>query len=402
MERFVNQQFDRGALKVAFLMTGLPCGGAENALKTLLSRLDRKLFTPIVMCIGPLGDVGSELLQTRSTTMYWNVKMHPIAAGINFDVFRILKDESVHLLCDSITRAQTQALSVAAKLALGIPNVSWVHHTKRVRPHFHQELISRVCLRRYDRVIAVGSSQRTWLCRAYALDPDRVSIVHNGIPLEGFVNLPTAEQAKRALGIEPHRPVIGITAQLRPEKDHQNLFAAMRLVVRRFPEALLVLVGDGLLREYLNGLARGYGLLGNVRFLGQRRDIPNIVASYDVGVLSSWVVETLPLAVLEYMAAGKPTVATDVGSVSDLVAQGETGFLVPAKAPEALAERLLAVLQNRKLALRMGATAARVVRRRFSAAAMVSGMQTVFHEVMSKHGERPSPRKSVVQVGALS
>ena len=333
--------------------------------------------------MGPLGEVGAELLKGGAMTMYWNVGMHPLDTGSYFKIVRVLKEESVSILCDSLTRAQTQVLSLIAKLALGIPIVSWVHHTRRMRPRFHQELISRVCLRKFDRVIAVGSAQRQWLCREYALEPDRVTIIHNGISLQSFESLPDTIQAKRALGIEPHRPVVGITAQLRPEKDHQNLLAAMKLVVHRYPTALLVLVGDGQIRDDLYGLARSYGLLGNVRFLGQRRDIPSIVAAYDVGVLSSWVVETFPLAVSSDMAAGKPTVSTDVGSVSDLITVGKTGFLVPAKAPAALANCILTILQDTELASQMGGTASRIVRQRFSAETMASGMQAVFREVLS-------------------
>jgi glycosyltransferase involved in cell wall biosynthesis len=389
MQRFISQECTRGRDKIAFVMTHLLCGGAENALKALLDRLDRNMFSPVVICMDALGDIGLDLLGQRCTTMYWDVGKSPIAPRRYFDLVRILRTESVDLLCDAITQAQTQALSVVATLALGIPLISWVHHTKRMRTRLHQELISRVCLPRYNRVIAVGSAQCTWLCRDYALVPERITVVHNGISLEPFVNLPDTIQAKRALGIEPRRPVIGITAQLRPEKDHETLLAAMRLVVHRFPEALLVLVGDGQRRKYLHDLARSYGLSQNVLFLGQRRDISNIVAAYDVGVLSSgpWV-ETLPLAVLEYMAAGKPTVATDVGSVSDLVSVEETGFLVRPQAPDAFATKILTILGDRDLAVRMGATAAKIVRQRFSAEAMALRMQSVFGEVLGKHPDR--------------
>jgi len=400
MERFVCQESDRDTIKIAFAITGLSCGGAENALKTLLDRLDRKIFTPIVICMGLLGDVGTELLRGGATTMYWDVGMHPMHAGGYVKILRVLKEESVDILCDSLTRAQTQVLSLAAKLALGIPIVSWVHHTKRVRPRFHQELISRICLRRYDRIMAVGSAQREWLCREYALEPARVTVIHNGISLQAFEELPDTIQAKRDLGIEPHRPVVGITAQLRPEKDHQNLLAAMKLVVLAHPDALLIVTGDGQIQDELYRVAQNYGLLGNVRFLGQRRDVPNIVAAYDVGVLSSWVVETLPLAVLEYMAAGKPTVSTDVGSVSDLVTSGKTGFLVPAKDPNALANGILNILQDTERALQMGAMASKEVRQRFSAEAMASGIQTVFREVLLSRKEKPVARKSLDQVGS--
>jgi len=376
--RFVN-------LKIAFVVNTLACGGAEKALLSLLGHFDTYLFQPLVVCLGSLAELGEDLLSKGTTTIYWGLGDSRFGPRRLFRLLKILRKESVDLICDAITQAQTQVLVAIAKKRLRVPAVCWVHNTGRVSPRFHQELIARISLPRYNRIITVGSSQRNELCRAYHLDSEKVVTVHNGIPFEPFDNIPSPGNAKTTLGIEPSRSVIGITAQLRPEKHHENLLAAIRIITSHIPNVLLLIVGDGPRRTHLEQVSENLGISKNVRFLGKRDNIPDIVAAYDVGVLSSLpVVETLPLAVLEYMAAAKPTVATNVGSLSDIVFENKTGFLVPPQDPIALAGKIIKLLKEPYLAIDMGRQAATIVRQRFSVQSMVSGLESCFREVTVK------------------
>lgn len=384
MEHFISPcDSERGRIRVGFLVTQLRCGGAETALLTLLDLMDRRVFKPVVICTGELGDLGHELLRRGTTDMFWCVAksaLNPMRLG---RVSTLVRQLGIDILCDAITQAQTQVLSIFTKVRVGIPVVAWVHNTGRMIPRSHQEILARVCLPQYDKVIAVGSAQSEFLRRAYGIRKKRIAIVHNGIQVGRFSKLPSTEDAKTALGIDPTRPVLGITAQLRPEKNHECLLEAVRLLLSDIPDLLVLVVGDGSRGPVLRKLAQDLGIGANVWFLGQRSDVPEIVASFDVGVLCSRpAVETLPVAVLEYMAAGKPTVATDVGSVSDLVLPNKTGYLVPWGSPSALAERVRELIRQPAKAIQMGAKAAEIVRSRFTADRMNLGMEQVLLEVV--------------------
>jgi glycosyltransferase involved in cell wall biosynthesis len=156
-------------------------------------------------------------------------------------------------------------------------------------------------------------------------------------------------------------------AMFRPEKSHEVLFEAVRRLLPRFPGLRVFLVGDGPRREELVTMVDRLGLGGTVRFLGLRPDAPRLSAAFDVVVLTSApFVETLPFSLLEAMAQGVPAVATRVGSLSEIVDDGDAGFLVPAGDATAFADALGRILEDAPLRARLGAQGREWIRREFS------------------------------------
>ena len=174
------------------------------------------------------------------------------------------------------------------------------------------------------------------------------------IPPEKIVVLPTAyipsEQSegvdvRAELGLAAGTPVIATAANLRVEKALEVLIEAHATVVRSFPDAHLLIVGDGPCRAGLEQRRDELGLTGHVHLLGRRSDIDSILRDVDICAMSSdW--EGMPLFALETMAAAKPMVATDVGGLPEIVSPGHTGLLVPPRDPSALAEALVSLLAD--------------------------------------------------------
>jgi len=149
-----------------------------------------------------------------------------------------------------------------------------------------------------------------------------------------------------------------------PQKNHRLLVEAFAQALARLPSMELWLVGEGSLRPQVEEQVQKAGLVEHVRFLGLRRDIPELLSQADALLLpSDW--EGVPLVVLEAMAAGKPVVATKVGGVPELVEHGVTGFLVPPGDPGALAEAILQVASSGELRRQMGEAGWERVRERF-------------------------------------
>jgi glycosyltransferase involved in cell wall biosynthesis len=240
-----------------------------------------------------------------------------------------------------------QAL-VAARLAR-VPRLLVTHHTPE--------------LPRRDNLAGRAWQRLGWATRPeviYTSEADRERdarrpshVVPLGIDLERFT------AARPAL--EKSRPLVGNVARLAPQKDHRTLLEAARLV----PEAEFVLVGDGELRDELERSAGP-----NARLLGERADVPELLASFDVFAFPS-LFEGLCLAVIEAQAAGVPVVATPVGGIRETVVDGETGVLVPTRDPEALATAIRRLLEDRPAAAGMAEEAKRRVRERFSVERMV-------------------------------
>jgi glycosyltransferase involved in cell wall biosynthesis len=204
---------------------------------------------------------------------------------------------------------------------------------------------------------AVGEASRAMVCALSGLPAERVEVIPNGIDLEQFKpSSPMSSQRRlfrRELSIADETEIAIHAAGLRPIKDQATLLQGWRLVVsehhgmRKRPPLLLI-AGDGECRRPLEELTRQLKINETVRFLGQRGDLHKLLPSCDLFVLSS-LSEGLSFAVLEAMACGLATVATDVGGNRELIKDGVNGFLVPPRDPRALAIAIRKVLEDSHL-----------------------------------------------------
>ena len=227
-----------------------------------------------------------------------------------------------------------------------------------------------------DRYIAVSNEVKERLRKDMAVPESKIKVVHNGIRLARF-SRQTDPELRRELTQGSGRPIVLTPARLHSQKGHIYLLQAAALV----PDALFVLAGEGPERRSLEDVAKGLGLETRVRFLGQREDIPDLLACCDVFVLPS-LYEGLPLSVLEAMAAGKPVVATRIGGTAEAVVHGVTGMLVPPENPRELAAAIRTLLADSSLAARLAEAGRARVAERFSSEAMIQGVMATYDEVV--------------------
>jgi glycosyltransferase involved in cell wall biosynthesis len=180
-------------------------------------------------------------------------------------------------------------------------------------------------------------------------------------------------------------PTAICVASLLNKKGHVHLLEAFRRVRRRAPAARLLLVGEGPLRSALEKAAAGPDLDGAVYFAGYRADVAALLSRCDLFVLSS-LEEGMPNALLEAMAAGIPSVVTDVGGNAEVIEEGITGYLVPASDPEALAGRITDLLLDPDLRRRQGEVARRRFESRFTLERMTSAYHALYDEVLERSG----------------
>lgn len=179
----------------------------------------------------------------------------------------------------------------------------------------------------------------------------QVHVIPNGIDLSKFSKQSPDPTLKEALG--PQAKVIGMVANLVPVKNHALLFQAIPAILRRFPEARFVLVGEGPLRKTLEEKAKQMKIEHSIHFLGYRSDIHRILPLFHVGILCSHV-EVHPIALIEMQAMGIPVVAPKVGGIPEVIQEDKTGILIPSNSPESLAEAICELLSNPKKASQYG------------------------------------------------
>jgi len=241
------------------------------------------------------------------------------------------------------------------------------------KARFFIRLLSRLC----KRVTAVNRETASYLENLLGWPKDRVATIVNGIDLQAFGE---ARPDRASLGLAEQDRVIGIVARLEPVKGHDVLFTAFTQVQEKFPDAALLVVGDGSRRQELERMADSLGIAGRVRFLGMRRDVPQLLAAMDVMALSS-LEEGLPVSILEAMGAGLPVVASAVGGIPAVVQDLETGMLVPAGDVQALAGALERVLGDAVLARAMGTAGFRLVSGKYGANAMVQSYREIYDAI---------------------
>jgi len=158
------------------------------------------------------------------------------------------------------------------------------------------------------------------------------------------------------LGAEADTPVVGTFAHLSKKKGYYDLFGAMPAILRELPKAQFWIVGQGKLWQELHQIARDSGVMDNIRFLGFRRDVPDLMNAIDVMALPSRR-EPCALVYVEAALSRKPCVACRSGGAPESIEDGQTGILVPVKDSEAIASAVLSLLTNRDQAAQMGKAA---------------------------------------------
>jgi glycosyltransferase involved in cell wall biosynthesis len=240
---------------------------------------------------------------------------------------------------------------------------------------------------RTDRLIAVGQRVRDELVAAGIGTPERHVVIPPGIDPSPPAD-PVA--ARGRLDVAPNAPVLACVGRLTGIKRPDRLLAVAARLRDRHPDLVVLLAGDGELRDQLEAEAGRQRI--DVRFLGWRGDVATVYAAADIAVLTSDN-EGMPVALIEAAQCGRPAVATDVGSVAEVVDHGRTGLVVPPQV-DALAVSIDTLLADPDRRAAMGAAAAAHAHERFSVAALAQATATVYDDVL-RSGSANVPQRRV-------
>lgn len=231
-----------------------------------------------------------------------------------------------------------------------------------------QKIIEKQIFKTADRIAANSEAVKNYLT-AGGIAAKKINVIYNGLDLQRLtpkitdkkticeeLNLPTDEKIK----------FITLVANLRHDVKNQPMFLrAAQKILQKNTDAHFVLAGEGELKEKLETLAKESKIENKTHFIGRCEKVPELLSVSYACVLTSFA-EGFSNAILEYMAAGKPVVATDVGGASEAIVEGETGFLVDSDDDENLASRLTELLENEEKAKQFGIKGSEIVRQKFS------------------------------------
>ncbi len=371
-------------IRVLYMIGTLGVGGTERQLIQLIRYLDREQFEPTVACMSELGPLALDLEQLGVPVHLYGLKglrdRSPVQVmkallEIAGDVRRRAPD-IVHaqlfwanVLCGLMSKLGGARILITSRRGLGL--------FKDGRPNYQclenmTNAVTAAVIINSQRVGADVSLRERWV-------RNKIHLIYNGVEWRKFVqpSVPPTEMRLR-LGIPVDVPLVGSVANLIPYKGHADLVRAMAQVVQRIPDAHLALVGrDDGTQASLTSLAEELGLTGRVHFLGSRQDVVNCLHSFDVQALASHE-EGFSNVILEGMAAGKAIVATDVGGNAEAIVHDSTGFIVPPRAPDAMAAALIDLLLDPERRTAMGLAGQKRAREIFSVETMVRKVEFLY------------------------
>ena len=364
-----------------YLITDLDIGGAEKSLYQLVSNLNRKEFTPVVISLTEKGQIGRRIEEE-------GVEVLSLQAKSRFDpsfvlrLLRILKRKRPHILHSYLFHANFIG-RIAGKFC-GIPIIISSVRTQE-KEQWHHLYLNMFTQWMADRQICVSREVEKFVQRRAKVPACKLLTIHNGLDLKDFDFLKnkSSEAKKKELSLTQFNSVVGTVGHLTEAKGIMYLLKAFSLVLKDAPRSCLLIVGEGKLRELLSELADRLKISAQVKFLGLREDALEIMRVMDIFVLSSlW--EGFPNVILEAQALGKPVVTTWVGGCREIIKDGENGFLVPPGDPWSLYQSIKILLEKPSLRETFGQRGRELVKKKFTLRRMVSSTENLYRRLLAE------------------
>jgi sugar transferase (PEP-CTERM/EpsH1 system associated) len=347
-------------------------GGAESVLISLVERLDKSRYSSMV-CLLSEGWLKTQLEKRQVETVVIP-QLRSLDVAWLFRLYRLLKDREIHVM-HSHEFATNVYAGFLSRLT-GVPLVATAHGKNYYGDKWRRRAAYRFVARQAT-MVAVSHDLKRFLVERIGIPPGSIRVVHNGIDLSRYAVHDENHVVRAELGISAGQRVIGTVGNLFAVKGQTYLLRACKAVASAYPNCVLLVAGEGEQLGPLEKEAFDLGIAGDVKFLGFRDDVPSLLQAMEVFVLPS-LSEGLPLSILEALALQKPVVATNVGGIPEIVEDGATGYLVPPRNPEALADKILLLLRDPQIAANIGQAGRKKVEKDFGLEQMVREYQSLY------------------------
>jgi glycosyltransferase involved in cell wall biosynthesis len=376
---------------VLHLLIGDVFGGAEEHALSILAGIGTHGFEPCLAAPAKL------IAAMEPTLTDAGVKCLPLQFSSRLDVLtgarllRFMRRENIALLHCHLFTASLFGAGIARMAGVGAvletchgPEV-W-RMGKGLRASFW---VDRQVGRLVDMYTAVSHAAARHLIGNKRVPKNKIRVIHNGRDLDRFAATDARRRAatRAALGLGDE-PTILTLARLEEQKGHRHLIDALAILAARRPNLVTLFAGEGPLEQGLQAQCAALGLTDRVRFLGYRRDVPELLEAADFIVLPS-LYEGLPLVAIEALAAERPMIATEVDGTPEVVIDGKTGLLVPPASPVAIAAAIERLLESPELASRLASDGCKFVRENFAVRRQIEQTTALYAELtgLGREGE---------------
>lgn len=383
-------------LRVLHPITRLIIGGAQENTMLTADLLDKRTWAVDVLCGPQTGSEGSliEAVRERGTPLFIEPALVREISPFKDLLALVRLTQRMRRGGYVVVHTHSSKAGILGRWAAWLARVPVIVHTVHGWGHHERQhplmraayvILERLSLLITDRLIVVSPQNvDKGLADGIGAPADYV-VIRSGIELERFGHPQVArDETRRAWGIPLYAPVVGTVTRLSTQKAPLDFVRAASCIAQTRPDVWFIMVGDGDLRPQVEALATELGIRDRLVLTGLRRDVPELMAAFDIFALSSlW--EGLPRVLPQAMATGLPIVATAADGTAEAVTQGVNGFLTPPGDPQILAGMVLQLLQNPALAQQMGA-AGRARVDEFSDTRMVAQIDALYRELLAAKG----------------
>ena len=358
---------------ILFVTVGYTLGGSENMIARIAPRLKTRGYKVRVLAFKNWGPISDKLKASgiECTTLKGKGKYD---LRVLWRYFRLLRKAPPDLIIAFLYRAYIPTRIFSS--LLGIQNISSVRDVQKWMNPFH--IFFERLTENFSAIIYSCSNAVTrFLIKDIGINKERVVTIPNGIDVDSFSVKIDTEKKLKGLGLNSKIKIVGTVCRLHePKKGIKTLLEATKELQKEIDFQLLI-VGTGKDEKSLRKMAQAEKI--NVSFLGERKDVKEILQVMDIFVLAS-LYEGFPVVSLEAMAAGLPIVASNVGGLMEAVSDGETGFLVEPGNPAILADRIKELLLKGSLRKKFGEKGFMRVKENFSIDKTVDRIENLWHE----------------------
>lgn len=391
------------------VIDNLDIGGAQEVVRTLVKYLASHSCQPIV-CTFKDGPLRQDIERSGVCVEVLPGRRHSVVAlplfvvdmvGIWRALARLVKKHQVDVIQTHILRS-LDFLVLFLRYATPLRVVLWTFHnvsfelTASQLPKYpwmlgpkklSHRLLYRLTSRLVDGFVAVSDDVKKAMLEIIGPIGDKVVVICNGVDTQKYQQMVDKPFVRNQLGLAADSRLITLVATLKEQKGHRYLIEALASIVPQHPDVHVLFIGDGPLRGELQLQVKRLDLNDHIHFLGNRQDVPELLAASDLFILPSlW--EGLSMALLEAMATGLPIVASEVSGTTQAMVPGETGLLVPPGDASKLAGAIAELLSDRGRAQTMGAAAKRSVEAKFGARKQADEHLALYQQLLQRETTR--------------
>ena len=360
----------------------------ECLILMLTERIDKSKFNISIVSLTEPERVSetflesAKILTSQTHLIPWKMSK-PFATSI-LKLISLIKRYEIDILHTHEVRTNFVGL-IAARLT-GIKVVAsihgWVMNTVPFSWKLYQHFDRRV-IRRFDHIIVGSKFLRNEIIKM-GLSSQKVTTIHNAIDTTSLDLSASSLNFKKKYNLNSTDTLIGTVGRISREKGHKYLLEAAKIVIQDHPDVKFLIVGEGKIRIELERYAKTLGIFENVIFTGYYENLSEVLAAIDLFVIPS-LTESLPLVVLEAMAAGKPVISTNVGGIPEIIIHGETGLLVRPQNGMELANSIITMLNNNDLLFKMAKKGKQFVHVEFSIHNFIEQTENLYSNIVCNH-----------------